>query len=157
MSNDLVSEEKSMWTPPLMRNIGEELVKTGENIHTVSQTLKQTNAALEQMVKVMKEIIEFMDSTGKSLNMAGKTINVITVPKVTIIPLKVTEVSVFGPTGNALIDAGYQLNAIKERLTTIEKNMDNISKAKGPLDMITTDVLDPLSNRLTALGKNLVQ
>ncbi len=154
------SERMALQMKNPFKEVGKELVKTGESIEIVSQTMIEVNDVLKNIAEVMEEIGKVMHEADDSLHTAGGEINRIQVPKVAIRILKIPpyidadikEVPVFGPTGDALVKAGDRLHEIGERLDSLEKSIEKLSKPKGSLDNLSTDVLHPLGIRLKYMG-----
>lgn len=161
MSKDVVLKEtidkKEMlkWDPTrIVKDIGDEFVRTGKSIEDVSQALKETREVLEKMANVMDSIVTAMSITQVCLVEAGIEIGMVKVPKIqSIVPPKFKEVKVFGGAEQSLTNAGKSLLEVGSNLSALEKSIKEISKSEGSLDKMSTDVLDPLGVRLTKLGK----
>jgi hypothetical protein len=132
----------------IFQEIGEELLKTGESIETASRTIKTINMMLKDMAEVMNTLVTVIHETDVLLQNAGSNINKIKIPFIG---------NVFGPTGNALIGSGKSLHQSETQLKLLKNYIDDLSKSKGPLDDLTTDILDPLGTRLTELGTKLLK
>lgn len=130
-----------------VRDIGEELVKTGESVETVSRRIRSINMMLRDMAEVMDTLVIVIHETAELLKSAGNNIN----------KVKIFGKKFFGATGDALIGSGESLHKSETQLKTIKNYIDDISKSTGPLDDLTTDILDPLGTRLTQLGNELLK
>jgi hypothetical protein len=148
------------------KDIGDELVNTGESIKNVSQTIADINKMLSDMVKVIETLAIILHETDQLLQSAGKNINTVKIPAVdfdyaNVVGVKVISnfslenQSAFGPVGNDLVKSGQQLHQSELQLIILKDQIYHLSKSKGPLDNLTALVLDPLGARLTKLGKKI--
>jgi|WetSurMetagenome_2_1015567.scaffolds.fasta_scaffold01471_2 hypothetical protein len=148
------------------RDLGDELIKTGESIKAASQIIKDINKTLRDMPEVIETLVIALHETDQLLQSAGKNVNNVKIPAIDFDYINVVDVrvisnislenqSVFGPMGDDLIKSGQQLHESEKQFNTLKDQIYNFSKSKGPLDDLTTVVLNPLAARLIGLGKRM--
>ena len=140
--------------------------KTGKSIDAIAKTIKDTNSVLVEMAEAMGTLITVLHETDLLLQSAGNNINTVKIPRVdfdytNVVGVKVISdislhsQSAFGPTGNDLVKSGKLLHESEKQLAILKDKIHDLSKPKGPLDYLITDILTPLGYRLTQLGKRL--
>jgi len=150
----------------LFKDIGEELVKTGDSIKFMAQTIEFTCKVLLEMSEAMGILVASLHEVDLLLQNAGRDINTVKIPKVdfdytnvagmrVISKISLDSQSAFGPTGNDLVKSGQLLHQSELQLVILRNQIHGLSKPKGPLDDLVENILSPLAYRLTQLGKKL--
>lgn len=150
----------------LFKDIGEELVKTGDSIRFMAQTIEFTCKVLLEMSEAMGILVASLHEVDLLLQNAGRDINTVKIPKVdfdytnvagmrVISKISLDSQSAFGPTGNDLVKSGQLLHQSELQLVILKNQIHDLSKPKGPLDDLVANILSPLAYRLTQLGKKL--
>jgi len=71
-----------MWIIKFFKNIGDELINTGESIKFISQTIEVTCKVLLEMSEAMGILIATLHEVDLLLQNAGRDINTVKIPKV---------------------------------------------------------------------------
>lgn len=118
------------------------------------------------MSEAMGILVAALHETDLLLQNAGRDINTVKIPKVdfdyvnvagvkVISKISLDNQSVFGPTGNDLTKSGQLLHQSELQLIIIKDQIHGLSKPKGPLDDLVTNILYPLASRLNKLGEKI--
>jgi len=148
------------------KNIGDELINTGKSILFIAQTIEVTCKVLLEMSEAMGILVAALHETDLLLQNAGRDINTVKIPKVdfdyanvagvkVISKISLDSQSVFGPTGNDLTKSGQLLHQSELQLIILKDQIHGLSKPKGPLDDLVTNILYPLASRLNKLGEKI--
>ncbi len=141
-------------------------MRTGESIRFIAQTIEVTCKVLLEMSEAMGILVTALHETDLLLQNAGKDINTVKIPKVdfdytnvagmrVISKISLDSQSAFGPTGNDLVKSGQLLHQSELQLIILKNQIHGLSKPKGPLDDLVTNILRPLASRLADLGNKL--
>jgi vacuolar-type H+-ATPase subunit D/Vma8 len=148
------------------RDLGDELIKTGASIKAASQIIKEINNTLREMPMAIETLVIALHETDQLLQNAGKNVNSVKIPAIdfdyanvvgvkVISNISVEDQSVFEAMGDDLIKSGQQLHESEKQFNTLKDQIHKFSKPNGPLDDLTTVVMNPLAVRLIGLGKRM--